>query len=315
MLKIGVVGVGHFGRFHIQAIRNIEGFELVGFYDIDAKRSHEVSSEFNLHAFSSYQDLLDNVDVVDIVVPTVSHYDCAVTAIKQQKHIFLEKPVTDKVKDAELLLKLATEAQVKAQVGHIERFNPAFLAAKSYISNPMFIEIHRLAQFTIRSTDVSVIFNLMIHDIDIVLSVVKSNIKKIHASGMNVVTDATDIANARIEFDNGCVANITSSRISTGNMRRMRFFQKDTYINVDCFNKKAEVIQLDINNANPFSITDLGGFNSNAIPVNTNNAIQVELTHFLNSIENNTEPIVSLYDGVKALQVAQMITDKISSIF
>jgi hypothetical protein len=295
---------------------------LSGFYDIDPERSEKIASEFNVHAFSSYQELLDNSDVVDIVVPTVSHYECAVQAIKQHKHVFLEKPMTATVKEAEAILKLAGEAQVKAQVGHIERFNPAFLAARPYISNPMFIEIHRLAEFTIRSTDVSVIYNLMIHDIDIVLSVVKSNLRRIHASGVKVVTDSTDIANARLEFDNGCVANITASRISTNNMRRMRFFQKDTYINVDCLNKKSEVLKM--KNNGQIELTglmsgsgDIGNYEdfiSEPLSISPNNSIKVELECFLEAIEQNKDVPVSFEAGYNALLVASRISDKIESV-
>ncbi len=322
MLKIGVVGVGYFGRFHIQSILQIPGYSLVGFYDIDKARSELIAGEFNIRSFPDYASLLDACDVVDIVVPTVSHFECAQKAIKKQKHIFLEKPLTSNVRDAGSLLKLANEAQVKAQVGHIERFNPAFLAALPYINNPMFIEIHRLAEFTPRSTDVSVIYNLMIHDIDIVLSVVKANIKRVHASGVKVVTDSTDIANARLEFDNGCVANLTSSRISTGNMRRMRFFQKETYINVDCLNKRAEILRM--KNGGGIELTGLtegevrtgenDNYISESLDVNMNNAIKVELEQLLDSITNNKDVSVSFEDGYNALKVATNISDKIDKV-
>ena len=320
MLKIGVVGAGHFGRFHIQSILQIPGYTLSGFYDIDPKRSEEIANEFGIKPYPDYPSLLDDIDVIDIVVPTVSHFECARIAIKKQKHVFLEKPLTATFHEAEDLLKLANEAQIKAQAGHIERFNPAFMAARPYINNPMFIEIHRLSEFTPRSTDVSVIFNLMIHDIDIVLSVVKSNIKRVHASGVKVVTDSTDIANARLEFDNGCVANITSSRISTGNMRRMRFFQKDTYINVDCLNKRAEILRL--KNGGGIELTgltddilnaeDADNFISEELDINLNNAIKVELEMFYNAISGNSEVPVSFEDGYNALKIATEISDKIN---
>ena len=319
MLKIGVVGAGHFGRFHIQSILQIPGFKLAGFFDIDPKRSEEISKEFNIKSYPDYPSLLSEVDVVDIVVPTVSHYSCAQLALKQQKHIFLEKPLTSTVHEAETLLKLSQEAQVKAQVGHIERFNPAYMAARPHISNPMFIEIHRLAEFTPRSTDVSVIHNLMIHDIDIVLSVVKANIKRVSASGVKVVTDSTDIANARLEFDNGCVANITSSRISTGNLRRMRFFQKEKYINVDCLHKRAEILRM--KNGGGIELTGLTSgeaitgecedYISESLDINMNNAIKVELELFLKAIETNTDVPVTFEDGYNALKVATEISKKI----
>jgi len=319
MLKIGVVGAGHFGRFHIQSILQIPEYRLAGFYDIDKERSDLISSEFGIRAFSDYASLLKECDVVDIVVPTVSHFECAKEAIRQQKHVFVEKPLTASLNEAKILLDLANEAQVKAQTGHIERFNPAFMAAYPHISNPMFIEIHRLAEFTPRSTDVSVIYNLMIHDIDIVLSVVKSNMKKVHASGVKVITDSTDIANARIEFDNGCVANITSSRISTTNMRRMRFFQKNMYINVDCLNKRAEILK--VKNGGEIELTGLTenfvndhSFETESLDIQMNNAIKVELEQFGKAILNNTDVPVSFEDGYNALKVANLISEKIDSI-
>jgi len=320
MQRIGVIGVGHFGKYHIKALKEIQGFELVGFYDIDEEISKIVTKEFGVPSFPSYEALLEKVDVIDVVIPTVSHFECAVEALKKQKHVFIEKPVTNSVEDAENLLKFAEEASVKVQVGHIERFNPAFLAAVPYISNPMFIEIHRLQPFTKRSTDVSVVLNLMIHDIDIVLSINKSNIKRISASGIKVVTNTPDLANARLEFDNGCVANITSSRISLNNMRRSRFFQKDSSINVDFLNKSTEIIRMrnlpenpnsDFLNASHDMLGSPKELYTERPEVIPNNAIKEELSAFLKSIENNTRPLVPLDDGVKALRVAHKIIEKI----
>lgn len=320
MQRIGVIGVGHFGKYHLKALKEIQGFDLVGFYDIDAETSKIVAKEYGIPSFPSYEALLAKVDVIDIVIPTVSHFECAVEALKKQKHVFIEKPVTNSVEDAENLLKLAEEASVKVQVGHIERFNPAFLAAVPHILNPMFIEIHRLQPFTNRSTDVSVILNLMIHDIDIVLSIVSSNIKRISASGIKVVTNTPDLANARLEFDNGCVANITSSRISLNNLRRSRFFQKDTSITVDFLNKSTEIIRMRNLPENPnsdfISTThdlidshkELFAERPEVIP---NNAIKEELYAFLKSIEDNSKPLVTLDDGVKALRVAHEVIEKI----
>jgi predicted dehydrogenase len=225
MLKIGVLGAGHLGRIHLKCIKEIQDFDLVGFYDPDTINADKIEQEFGIKKWSSLDDLIDAVDVVDIVTPTVSHFECAARSLKKCRHVFIEKPVVTSLDEARELIKIAGEANVKVQVGHVERFNPAFLAAESYFDRPMFIESHRLAQFNPRGTDVPVILDLMIHDIDIVLSVVKSNIKKISASGVAVVSDTPDIANARIEFDNGCVANLTASRISLKNMRKSRFFQ------------------------------------------------------------------------------------------
>ena len=233
MLKIGVLGAGHLGKIHLRLLNQSSKYELVGFYDPSKENAEKVSAEFGYKSFDTISDLIAAVDVVDIVTPTLSHYHCAVDAIKAGKHIFLEKPISNTVEEAEHIIELAKEYNVKGQVGHVERFNPAFKAVKDKIQNPMFIETHRLAEFNPRGTDVPVVLDLMIHDIDAILSVVKSTVKNIHATGIAVISDSPDIANARIEFENGCVANVTSSRISMKNMRKARFFQKDAYISVD----------------------------------------------------------------------------------
>lgn len=321
MQRIGVIGAGHFGKYHLKALKDISEFELVGFYDIDKLVSEDVRSTFNIKAFPSYEALLDEIDIVDIVVPTVSHYECAVEAIRRQKNVFIEKPVTSSLTDAENLIKLAEEASVKVQVGHIERFNPAFIAAIPYINNPMFIEIHRLQPFTNRSTDISVVLNLMIHDIDIVLSTVNSNIKKISASGVKVITSTPDIANARLEFENGCVANITASRIALKNIRRCRFFQKETGITVDFLNKTTEIISISKQNDNGThngkeheerKENDSPGKLYKIRPeIQQKNAITEEMLSFMKSINENSTPVVTLYDGFKALQVAHEIIGKV----
>ena len=231
MLKIGVLGAGHLGKIHIRQIRELSAvYDLQGFFDPDATNAAAVSEEFGIRAFGSMEELIAAVDVVDVVTPTINHFECANKALRMSKHVFIEKPLANTVQEARDLMRLAKEADVKVQVGHVERFNPAFISASPYLAQPMFIETHRLAQFNPRGTDVSVVLDLMIHDIDIVLSVVKSSVKKISTSGVAVVSDTPDIANARIEFDNGCVANLTASRISLKNMRKSRFLQKDAYI-------------------------------------------------------------------------------------
>ena len=320
MLKIGVLGAGHLGKIHIRLIREIPDFELVGFYDPDEATCQNVALEYGIRPLSSVDELVEISDVVDIVTPTLSHYDCAVSALKKSKHVFIEKPLANTVDEARKIMALANEAGVKVQVGHVERFNPAFQAAKDYITVPMFIETHRLAQFNPRGTDVSVVLDLMIHDIDIILSVVKSPIKKISTSGVAVVSDTPDIANARIEFDNGCVANLTSSRISLKNMRKSRFFQRDAYIAVDFLKKSAEVVRLKniTGEPDPLAVTiDLGaGKGSRQIyfenpKVNETNAIKSELETFAQAIMKNTTPLVSIDDGFKALDVAHQIVDKL----
>ena len=244
MLKAGVLGAGHLGKIHLRLLKQSDKYNLVGFYDADEANGKKVEEEFGYKFFNSIDALIDAVDVVDIVTPTLSHYECAKQAIAKGKHIFIEKPITNTVEEAEHIRELLAENNLRGQVGHVERFNPAYLAVKDDIKSPMFIEAHRLAEFNPRGTDVPVVLDLMIHDIDIVLSVVKSKIKNISASGVSVISDTPDIANARLEFENGCVANLTASRISLKKMRKTRFFQKDAYISVDFLTKKCEVVKM-----------------------------------------------------------------------
>jgi len=261
--------------------------------------------------------LIDMVDVIDIVTPTLNHFECAKKAIEKGKHIFIEKPITKTVEEAEILRDLVHHMHVRGQVGHVERFNPAFTAVSSMIQNPMFIECHRLAEFNPRGTDVPVVLDLMIHDIDIILSVVNSEVKEVHASGVSVISDTPDIANARIEFENGCVANLTASRISMKNMRKSRFFQKDAYISVDFLEKKSEVVKMKDAPEDPDDfamILQNAEGNKKQIyfenpKILQNNAILDELESFASAINNNTTPVVSLKQGAKALQVAQQIID------
>ncbi len=317
MLKIGILGAGHLGKIHLKLAKQSDKYELVGFYDAHKENAAKVSAEFGYKAFDSIAALVDAVDVVDIVTPTLSHFDCAEQAIKAGKHIFLEKPITKTVAEANTLIALAKEYHVKGQVGHVERFNPAFLAVKDNIKNPMFIEAHRLAEFNPRGTDVPVVLDLMIHDIDAILSVIDSPIKDIQASGTAVISETPDIANARISFENGCVANLTASRISLKNMRKTRFFQKDAYIAVDFFEKATEVVRM----KDAPKEEDLSGYemilqNAEGIKkqiyfenpeIAQNNAILDELESFADAINNNTTPVVSLEQGTAALDVAQRI--------
>jgi predicted dehydrogenase len=322
MLKIGVLGAGHLGKIHIRLLLELnEEFELVGFFDPSEENAAEAIEKFGIERFHTIQELLNAVDCVDIVTPTLAHYNCASLALRNSKHVFIEKPVTQTVEEARSLMELAREADVKVQVGHVERFNPAFQAAIPYFNKPMFIETHRLAQFNPRGTDVPVVLDLMIHDLDIILSVVKSGIKRISASGVSVVSDTPDITNARIEFDNGCVANLTASRISMKNMRKSRFFQKDAYISVDFLTKELEVVRMeDIEGEpSPFDIVfELGeGKPSKKIyfdkpDIEETNAIKDELRTFAESIINDSTPLVSLDDGYRALDVAQKILDKLN---
>ena len=317
MLKVGVLGAGHLGKIHLRLLNQSEKYQLIGFYDPDEKNAEKVAKEFGYKRFTTIDDLIEEVEVVDIVTPTLSHFDCAKQAIEKGCHIFIEKPIAKTVIEAEAIKTLASQHHVKGQVGHVERFNPAFLAVKDMIDNPMFIETHRLAEFNPRGTDVPVVLDLMIHDIDIILSVVKSKVKDIHASGISVISETPDIANARIEFENGCVANLTSSRISMKNMRKTRFFQKDAYISVDLLEKSAEVVRMKDAPENPGDF-DMILQNDEGIKkqiyfdnpkVENNNAILDELETFADAINNNTTPIVTLNNGAEALRIAQWVID------
>lgn len=317
MLKVGVLGAGHLGKIHLKLLQQSEKYNLVGFFDPDIANGQRVAEEFNYHYFENLDDLIDAVDVVDIVTPTLSHYNCAIKAITKGKHIFIEKPITTTVEEAEQIRLLVSENNLRGQVGHVERFNPAFKAIKSEIKSPMFIETHRLAEFNPRGTDVPVVLDLMIHDIDIILSVVNSPVRNINASGVSVISETPDIANARIEFENGCVANLTASRISLKNMRKSRFFQKDAYISVDFLEKKVEVVKMKDAPKHPGDF-DMILQNAEGIKkqiyfenpeIAPNNAILEELETFAEAITTGTTPIVTLRDGTNALKVAYQIID------
>jgi predicted dehydrogenase len=319
MLKVGVFGVGHLGKFHLNNWKEINGIELVGFYDPDDDAAKEVSDKYQLPRFLDADALIDACDLIDVVAPTDQHFTCCEKAIRKGKHVFVEKPLASTMDEARQLVKLAAESGIKLQVGHVERFNPAFLAIKDMVLNPMFIEVHRLAQFNPRGTEVSVILDLMIHDIDIILSIVKSDVKNISASGVGVMTETPDIANVRIEFDNGCVANLTSSRISMKKMRKIRLFQKDSYIGIDFLNKKTEVIRLkqpQDSNVFAFDIETPSGKKTIAMAnpiVPEVNAIKEELTAFRDAILQNTRTMVSEVDGLMAMDVAHQILEKIGN--
>lgn len=320
MLKVGIFGVGHLGKFHLANWQQISGVEVVGFYDPSDKSAQEVSDKFQIARFIDADRLMEVVDAVDIVAPTPFHFELCKKAIRKGKHVFVEKPLANTMDEARELLKLTRESNIKMQVGHVERFNPAFLAIQHLDLNPMFIEVHRLAQFNPRGTEVSVILDLMIHDIDIILSLVKSEVKSIAANGVTVMTETPDIANVRIEFNNGCVANLTSSRISMKKMRKMRLFQKDAYIGVDFLEKKSEIIRLktpaDID-AFTFDVETPSG-DTKTIAVTTPqvpevNAIKTELEKFRDAILNNTATVVSGFDGYRAMDVAHQILQKIKT--
>jgi predicted dehydrogenase len=319
MLTIGIFGAGHLGKFHIGNWQKIKTAELVGFYDPNNETATAVTKAYKLKRFEDADALMDACDAVDIIAPTTLHFDLCEKAIRKSKHVFVEKPLADTMEQAHKIVKLAKEANVKVQVGHVERFNPAYLALKGYELNPMFIEVHRLSQFNPRGTEVSVILDLMIHDIDIILSIVKSGVKNISASGVAVMTDTPDIANVRIEFNNGCVANLTSSRISMKKMRKMRLFQKDAYIGIDFLEKKTEIIKLKDDkdkDAFTFDIDTPSGKKVIAIAnpvIPEANAILLELEAFTHSVLQNEPTAVSEVDGLMAMDVAHHILQKIQS--
>ncbi len=322
VVRIGVFGVGHLGKIHVRLLKEIPGFEVVGFYDPDDKNSDKAVADFELTRFDSAKKLIESCDAIDIVSPTTTHFQIAKEAIKNGKHIFIEKPLASSVKEARELVDLVDEARVKAMVGHVERFNPAILALNKKDIKPMFIEVHRLAEFNPRGTDVSVVLDLMIHDLDIILSLVKANVKRISASGVAILSKTPDIANARIEFDNGCVANVTASRVSIKSMRKMRIFQPGGYISMDFLKKKSDLFRIEDHKpadleTNHFEI-DLPDSSKKYITFETAekkdvNAIKMELELFHKSIAQNKAVPVSMLDGYNAMSLAQTILDKINA--
>ena len=318
MLKVGVFGVGHLGKFHLNNWKEISDAEVVGFYDPSDENAAMISDQYQLKRFTSVNKLLDACDAANIVAPTTHHYALCKAAILKSKHVFVEKPLANTMDEARELLKLSKEANIKFQVGHVERFNPAFLALRDSEITPMFIEVHRLAQFNPRGTDVSVILDLMIHDIDIILKLVNSNVKSIAANGVSVMSDTPDIANVRVEFDNGCVANLTSSRISIKKMRKMRLFQKNAYISIDFLEKKTEITKIQTpgdKDVLTFDIETNHGKKTIAFytpKIEDTNAIKLELESFRDAIINNTTTVVTEVDGFRAMEVAHLILEKIS---
>ncbi len=308
------------GKIHINCIKQIQEYDLVGFYDPMEETAHQVEAEMNVKSFDSIDSLIDAVDVVDIVTPTVRHFECASKALQKRKHVFIEKPIVATPDEANALKKLADEAGVKVQVGHVERFNPAFIAAEPFIGEPLFIEAHRLAQFNPRGTDVPVVLDLMVHDLDILLTILKSPVAHISASGVSVVSPTPDIANVRIEFENGAVANLTASRLSMKYMRKTRIFQKDAYISVDFLDKKAEIFRIhdEVDESNPFSTTLVLADGSEKqitfeMPeIHPINAIKTELESFYGAIVHNTTPTVSIDDGINVLKLAYDILDAVN---
>ncbi len=320
-VNIGIIGTGHLGKLHTKLSKEVENCNLIGIHDLDKSKLESVAEEFSVKPFGDYETLLEAVDAVSIVSTTSAHYELAKTALLKGKHVFVEKPITATIEEAEEIVEIAEENNLKLQVGHIERFNPALLSLEKYNLDPKFIQTDRLAQFNPRGTDVAVVLDLMIHDIDIILSLIKSKVKHISASGVAVVSDKLDIANARLEFENGAVANVTASRISQKKMRKMRMFQRDAYLSLDFTTGVSEVFRL----LSPEAVNGAGIINFGEIGVGDKkkmivyeqpemmevNALKYELQLFVNAVQNDETPKVTGKDGLRALRVAEMIIEKI----
>ncbi len=319
MLRVGVFGAGHLGKIHIKCLQELEAsYKLVGFYDPDEDVAREAARNLGVFRFYDFERLLEAVDVVDIVTPTVTHFAIAAKAIRKGKHVFIEKPIAKSVSEARELVQLSRNYTSKVQIGHVERFNPAFLALNQVELHPMFIEGHRLATFNPRGTDVSVVLDLMIHDLDIILSIVKAPILSIDASGVAVVSNSPDIANARITFANGCVANLTASRISMKQMRKLRIFQKNAYISLDFLKKETQIVKIsdkpNEQQSHQMELDTAAGkkFIQVEMPEAPEvNAIKMELKSLADSILHNTPVTVSAKDGYAALKLAEQIVEAI----
>jgi len=320
-LNVGIIGTGHLGRIHTKIMKDVHRSNLVGVYDINTEIAEEVAKEFSTKHFEDLDDFLSEIDAVSIVATTSAHFELIKKAFEKNVNVFVEKPITSSIEQAEEVVALSEKKNLKLQVGHIERFNSALLSLEKYHLDPKFVQTDRLAQFNPRGTDVAVVLDLMIHDIDIILSLVKSKVKTVHASGVAVVSDNLDIANARIEFENGAVANVTASRISQKKMRKMRMFQKDSYISVDFDSGVSEVFRLispnDMNVEHFLSFGEIGvGEHKKSViyeqpEIKEVNALKHELQLFVDSVLDNKQPVVSGADGLRALRVAEIIMKKI----
>jgi predicted dehydrogenase len=318
MIKIGIIGIGRLGAQHLEKLLNSDYFKVVGCFDADSAKLQRIEEDYTINCFNDVDELISKCDAVDILTPADSHFYYAEKAIRHGKHVFIDKPISNNFEEAKKMVELIREAGIKFQVGHIERFNPAYLALQHLEINPMFIEAHRLSNFDAKRTADSVIFDVMIHDIDIVLSVVKANIKSINASGVSVLSDQIDIANARIEFDNGCVANLTASRTSVQKMRKMLFFQKDNHITLDFLHRETEILKLSEtakHNSIPLRTQENTKYlNSETMVLEEYDALKEELNSFAECLIFNTEPRVSALDGLKSLEVAHEILRKIQKM-
>lgn len=307
-LRVGVVGVGHLGEYHVQKYVAIPTVELVGVVDTNPERADEIARRYNTRAYVRHQDILDSVDAVSLAVPTETHFEVASDVLSKGVHMLIEKPITYKLEHADTLIDMARQKDLTLQVGHVERFNPAVVKMESMLNRPIFIESHRMNLFTTRGTDVDVTLDLMIHDLDIILHAVPSKVQEVHAVGMSIVTGKTDIANVRMIFENGTVANLTASRVSNKTLRKIRIFQPDAYLSVDCVKRELSVTRLyeDVKDSDDFpQIT------SNKMTYPGSDPLADQISSFVNTVINGSEPVVSGQDGRKALEVALGIIDQI----
>ncbi len=322
-VKVGVIGVGHLGKHHARVYSQIPEAQLIGIHDTDSGKAQKVAAEFNTRYFDDLNDFLKAIDAVSLVVPTTFHYSLACDVLGCGKNLLVEKPIAETVKQAEELVSLARTKKLILQVGHIERFNPAFKAIESLELEPRFVESHRLAQFNPRGTDVAVILDLMIHDLDLILSLVKSEVRRIDAAAVSVISDSEDIANARLTFANGCVANITSSRISARPLRKMRLFQKNSYVSLDFLERSVEIYRLvdtnSVSEGEKEQKTVVGNLPTGEVgktiiyekpEIEKGDMLTSEIESFLDAVKNRAKPKVSGEDGKRALEVALEIVNK-----
>jgi predicted dehydrogenase len=319
MLRVGVIGVGHLGRFHARVYSELGSCELVGVYDTDAQRAAEVASEYGTSPMDDLDALLDQVDAISIATPTISHHEVGLRCIDNGVHVLVEKPIARTIEEARELVRAGREAGVVVQVGHIERFNPAVRAAIDVLNDPKFIEVHRLGVFVPRGTDVAVVLDLMIHDIDLILSTVRAPVSHIDAMGVAVLSPSTDIANARLKFEDGCVANITASRVSREKMRKIRFFQNDAYVTIDTLTPRAQVFRrksVPEETLRKIAKGEIEGGLSSIVdyadlPLDGADSLELELSSFIECVSEGAEPVVSGEDGLRALEVAMEILKQV----
>jgi len=307
-LKVGVIGVGHLGEYHVQKYKAMSDVNLMGVVDSNPDRADEIAKRYGVKAFDGHEKLLDMVDAVSLAVPTEMHFEVAMDILSRGIHLLIEKPITYELDPADTMVNMAREKGLVFQVGLVERFNPAVVMMESLLNRPVFIESHRMNEFTTRGIDVDVVLDLMIHDLDIILHNVPSEVEEVHAVGMSVITGKTDVANARIVFEDGTMANLTASRVSSKTLRKIRAFQPDAYLSVNCLKRKISVIRLDV------EVKDLNEF-PQLTPDTTEfpgrDPLADEIASFVNAVMTRSEPVVSGDDGRKVLKVALDIIGQI----